>query len=160
MTEQELEVKKPEKKDKKKKGLIERLFNKNRLKKPSMVAVIYLRDNGIAEAMEIETKRGFFNIGERTYHEDRDCIYTISKERLPLAIIREKDLIPLGTRRWEDQDLISKLSELQDHVLRGIRHAELVKMGGGEGLKLNKKAIVGAIIGVIILIAILMNFGA
>ncbi len=145
-----------EKKDKIKLNIWQKLFKKDIVKK-GKTAVLYLRNNGIAEPMEVESKKGFFNIKGKTYHEDRDCTYTITKDRIPLAIIPEWSMIPYGLKKWHDKSLIEKFSELEDHLLRGIRHAELVKMGDKENIKLNTKAMV--VIGIIVIIGIAFLVG-
>jgi len=146
---------------KKKKGklnVFQKKFKPGRFKgKAKKVAVIYLRNDGNAEAMELATKKGFFNIDGRTYHIRRDCVYTMTKDRIPLAIIPEWSLVPIGTYEFEHQPMQIKFAEFQDHTLQAIRHAELVR-GGGSGIgKLDKKVV---IIGLICLIAgaILMNY--
>ncbi len=143
----DLEIDKSESKKKKKskEGIWIKPFSKKKMKKPTAVAVIYLRDNGKADLMELETKHGFFSINKKTYHQDRDCIFRL-KEGYPLAIIPEWSLIPYGTKRWHDKSMLEKFAELQDHALRGIRHAELVKMGERDTPKISGKAIVGFII--------------
>lgn len=158
-TEKTEKDKKKKKKEKKKKSLWESLFKKSKLKKPNTVAVIFLRNNGIAEPMEITTRNGFFNIYGKTYHENRDCVYSLTKDRIPFVIIPEWSLIPLGTKRWENKSMLEKFAELQDHALKGIRHAELVKMGeAGEKGKLSAKAIIGFIILALIGYAIFTQF--
>ncbi len=151
---------KPKKKEKDK-GFFSFLSSK-KLKKPNMVAVIYLRNNGMAEPIEIESSRGFFHIAGKTYHENRDCIYTVigkDKARIPLAIIPESNLLPLGTNRWEDKDMQEKFAELQDHTLRGIRHAELVKMGDkGDKKPMTSKQIILLAIAALIVGAIVVNY--
>lgn len=160
----ELEEKTEEKEEKEKKkgrkklSFWERMFNAKKLKKPNRVAVLFLRNNGRAEPMHLEVKQGFFNIAGRTYHENSDCIYTMTKERIPLAIIPEWSLLPLGTKRWEDQTMQEKFAELQDHTLRGIRHAELVRAGDREGKKLNAKTIIGLVILLIVLFVVLRGY--
>lgn len=145
-------------KDKKKKPTLwDKIFNKNKLKKPNMVAVLFLRNNSNAETMEVESKKGFLSIHGRTYHEDSDCIYRL-QGKYPLAVIPEWSLIPFGTKKWHDRDMIEKFSELQDHVLRGIRHAELVKMGESEGKKLTAKQMIGIGLALLIGIIVLVNY--
>lgn len=136
------------------KSLFERLFKKSQLKKPNKVAVIYLRNNGSAEPMEVESRKGFFSIENKTFHERRDCVYTLSKERLPLAIIKEWDIFPIGTKRWDDEPMREKFAELQDHTLRGIRHAELVKMGDTDKKQINMKQAILIIIAIVVVVAI------
>ncbi len=144
------------KKKGKKKSLFQRLFNKSRLEKTKKVAVIYLRENGIAEPLEVESKKGFFQVGGRTYHERRDCTFTV--ERIPMAIIPEWNLTPLGTKQWDEKTLQNKFSSLQEHAIRGIRNAELVKSGERDKAKINTKAVVGIIIVAIIAIAIFTGY--
>ena len=150
----------PNKEDKKKKNSKwwSKTFNKDKLKKPNKVAAIYLRNNGNADLMELETRNGSFSIGAQTYNEDRDCVYTITKDRLPLLIVREWDIIPLGTKKWDDDPMREKFSELSQHVLKGIKNAEFVRSGGGFEGKLTPKQLIlwglAALVGVIII----MNF--
>lgn len=153
---------KEEKEDKKgkkeKPGLWQRLFNTKKIVKTKKVAIIFLRNNGIAEPMEVRSKNGFFNIYGKIYHEDRSCTYTIAKERIPFAIIPEWSMIPYGTKVWHEKPMIEKFSELEDHVIRGIRHAELVKMGGGGAdQKINLKTAI--LIGIFAIIALAVIFG-
>ncbi len=123
---------KKEKKDKKKDAKWwTKVFNKDKLKKSNRVGVIFLRNNGKADLMEVITRNGFFAIEGKTYHENRDCVYMLTKERIPLLIQREWDIIPLGTKKWDDEPMREKFAELEQHVLKGIRAAELVKSGGG-----------------------------
>lgn len=144
-------------KEKKKNSLWSRAFNLNKLKKPNKVAVIYLRNNGRAQTMELEPKEGFFTINGKTYHEDRDCIHALGKSRIPLAIIREWSLLPIGTKVWDDKKPLEKFTQLEEHVLKGIRHAELVRSNERDGPKLNAKAIVGFGILAVIIIAVVMG---
>jgi hypothetical protein len=151
-------IKQNKEEDKEKKGLWQRVFNTKNIIKKNKVAILYLRNNGIAQPMELQSKKGFFNIEGKIYHEDRDCIYTISKERIPLAIIPEWSMIPYGTKIWHDKTMIEKFSELEDHTLKGIRHAELVKMGGDTGSnKINTKSAI--LIGIFIIIALAVIMG-
>ncbi len=137
-----------------------KVFNKDKLKKSNKAAVIYLRNNGNADLMEVETRNGFFTIEGKPYHEDRDCIYTITKDRIPLMIQREWDLIPIGTKKWDDDSMREKFAELEQHVLKGIRAAELVKSGGqGFEGKLTPKQIIlwglAALVGVVIVVNVI-----
>ncbi len=134
-------------------------FIKDRLKKPNKVAVLFLRNNNNAELIEAEPKDGFFYINNEAYHEDRDCVYTVSKDRIPLVIISEWDIIPLGTKSWYDQPLRKKFSELERHVLKGIRNAELVKTLGGRGdHKLTTKQIIVYGLAALVAIAVFLNY--
>lgn len=150
---------KKEEKKKTKKGIWEKVWNKNKLKKPSKVAVLYLRESGLAETMELEAKRGFFNINDRTYHERRDCVYLLGKEKIPLCIIPEWNVTPIGKKAWEDKPMQEKFSVLQDHVMKGIRHAERVRMGEkGNDFKFNAKSAIGIAIAVVIVIAVVVGY--
>lgn len=143
-----------------KKNIWDRVFNKRKIRKPNQVAVLLLKDNNSAQPMVVETRKGFFNIQGKVYHEDNDCIYQIKAgiDRIPLAIIPDWSLIPYGTKRWHDKPLLQKFAELQDHTMRGIRHAELVKMGETEKKKINPKVAIGLIIVAIVAFAILRNY--
>lgn len=141
-----------------KKSIFGNMFNRKRLKKhPKMVAVMYLRNNGKAQPMEVESKKGFFSIEKRIYNEDTDCIYRLP-DGTPLAIIPEWSLIPYGTKQWHDKPMLEKFAELQDHTLRGIRHAELVRMGDDGGKKISPKVVIGLIILLIIGAAIFSQY--
>ena len=148
-------VPEPEKKKGDGKSWHQNLFKKEKFKKPSKVAIIFLRKNGTAEPIEKETKNGFFEIGGETYHERRDCTYFIGKDRIPLAVIPEGGFIPLGTSKWYEKDMLSKFHEAQDHLLRGIRHAELVRVGG-MGVSPNVKKMIG--LGLLVLVALVVLF--
>ncbi|HEC39518.1 hypothetical protein LCGC14_0538290 [marine sediment metagenome] len=150
------EINKKQTKKKKENNLWSKTFNKDKLKKPNKAGVVYLRNNGNADLMQVNTVNGFFSIESKIYHEDRDCVYTITKDRTPLLIVREWDLIPLGTKKWEDEPMRKKFAELEQHVLKGIRQAELVKSGGaGIDSKLTPKQLIlwglAALVGVIVL---------
>lgn len=153
-----LEIKKGKKDKKKDAKWWSKVFNKDKLKKPDRVGVIYLRNNGKADLMEVQTKNGFFNVDGKPYHEDRDCVYILTKERIPLLVVREWDMIPLGTKKWDDETMREKFSELEQHVLKGIRAAELVKSGGGLDGKFTTKQII--LWGLVLLVGavILMNY--
>ena len=153
---QKLETEKDSKK--KKPGFWDRIFNKNKLKNQKKVAVLYLRENGNAEPMHLETKNGFFHIEGRTYHERRDCLYALGKDRTPLALIPEWSVLPIGRKQWEDRPMQEKFSTLQDHVMKGIRHAERVRMGDREGKQLNGKTIVVLLIIAVVVGAIFMGY--
>ncbi len=144
----------PKKKDKKKEWWSKH-FNKDKFKKPNRVGVIYLRNNGNVDLTEVETRNGQFTVNGKGYHEDRHCVYTLTKDRIPLMIVREWDMIALGTKKWDDEPMLEKFAELEQHVLKGIRQAELVKMGGGIESKLTPKQMIlwglAALVGVILL---------
>lgn len=153
--------KKEEKKEKEKpkKGFWDKAWSKSKLEKKSTVAVLYLRENGTAEPMEIRSERGFFNINGKTYHERRDCIYTINKERYPLAIIPEFSITPFGRKEWYDKKPQEIISILQDHCMKGIRHAERVRSGESDiGNKISIKTAIIIGIVLIILVAIIMGY--
>lgn len=159
--EQNLEGKVKEKpKEKKSKTLFEKLFKKKKLDKPQMVAVVYLRNNRTAEPMEIESKNGMFMIGGKSYNVNQECIWvTSTKERYPLAVIREDSINPEASDEWNDRPIQQKFAEFQDHVIKAIRHAELVREGyKDQKMNLSTKQIIGYIIGGIILVAVVANY--
>jgi len=133
-------------------------FNPRKLQKPNTVAVLYLRNNGVAEPMEVEVKNGFIKIQGKTYHERADCKFSMGKERTPLAIIPEWSLIPVGTKEWEDKEMKEKFAELQDHTLKGIRNAELVRMGESDGKKMDTKTMILLGIAAIVAVVIGINY--
>ena len=142
-----------------KKGLWDKIWNRKKLDKHGKVAVLYLRENGTAEPMEITSERGFFNIHGKTYHERRDCIYTMDKERYPLAIIPEWSVTPIGTKTWYDRKPQEIISILQDHCMKGIRHAERVRSGENMyNSKVNLKNAIVLGIAIIIGVAVLMGY--
>ena len=151
-----IEYKKEEtkRKNEEKKGWFHKSFNKDKLKKPNKVSVIYLRNNGRAEPMIVEVEKGQFNINGKTYHERSDCTYSVTKDRIPLAIIPEWGITPIGNKEWYDIPMERKFGEYQDHVIRAIRHAELVKMGETRGISPDVKKLIGW--GILILIAVLV----
>lgn len=145
-------------KAKKPKAFWERFWRRNKIEREGYVAVILLKEDGNAETVEIKTKKGFFEINGKTYHERKDCTYTMGKERIPLAIIPEWSLIPYGTKPWHDREMLEKIAECQDHCLRGIRHAELVRMGDKETMKINARQVILMLIGVVIVGAVAVNY--
>lgn len=150
-------VPEPEKKKTEGKTWYQNLFRKEKFKKPNKVAVLFLRKNGNAEPMEKETKNGFFDIEGGTYHERRDCTYFVGKDRVPLAVIPEGGFVPFGTTKWYERTMLERFSECQDHLLKGIRHAELIR-SGGMGVSPNVKKIIGlGLLGLVALV-ILLNY--
>ena len=143
---------------KKEKNWWSKHFSKDKIKKANRVGVVYLRSNGNVNLLEVETINGSFSINGKPFHEDRDCVYTLTKDRIPLMIVREWDMIPLGTKKWVDDTMKEKFAELEQHVLKGIRAAELVKIGGGIESKLTTKQMI--LWGLVILVGgiILVNF--
>lgn len=146
-----------EKKTPKQKGFFDKFFNKERMQKGKKVGIVYLRDNGLADFKEVEARDEEFIVEGKPYHVERDCIYTTQKHRIPLAIIREWDLIPLGTKKWydtegKDEKMREKFAQLERHVLRGIKNFELWKVqdkSSAQNVNV-KKAILYAIIAFVI----------
>ena len=137
----------------------DKVWKNNKLEKANVVAVLFLRKRGVAEPMELIPEKGFFNIDGRAYHERRDCTYLFKKSKSPLVVIKEGQLLPTGTAEWQEKDIQEKCAECQDHVMKGIRHAERVRMGENMGgKKLDGKSIVGIGIAVIVILAFLMNY--
>ncbi len=137
---------------KNKPGVWDKMFNKKKLVKDQKVAVMYLTKNGQALPFELEPKNGFFTIKGKAYHEREDCSWVMGKQRIPLAIIREGEIIPMGKQQWLEKEINEKFLEVQTHAMKGIRHAELVKLSGDDRKPLNAKAI---ILGGIILLVVL-----
>ncbi|KKN14660.1 hypothetical protein LCGC14_0993910 [marine sediment metagenome] len=152
------EISKKESKKLKKKDWRNNLFNAKKFKRPNRVAVVYLRNNGIAEPMQVDTKDGFFSINGKTYHERKDCVYSFHKDRIPFAVIPEWSMTPIGTKRWEEQTMHEKFNELQDHLLRGIRHAELVRRTGVGMGGMDAKKMIGLGILVMVGMVVLFNY--
>lgn len=125
----------------------------NKVKKDNQVAVLFLRNNSRAEPYILTPKDGMFEIAARSYHERSDCKYSVrfGKDIVPLAVIREKDLKPIGNKDWDDLSIEAKLAELQYHVIKGIRTAEIVRVEGNDK-KMDMKTIV--IIGIIAVVAL------
>lgn len=163
--ENKLESPKIEEKKKPKVKIWEKWFKKKNLEKPQMVAVVYLRKNNTAETLEVDTKKGFFEIDGHVYHTERDCMYSIGKERLPFAVIKEEGLIPEPNKDFYEN--LKKLNgfermceTFQHHVIKAIRYAELVKMSGEENkMKLDPKIVIGGIAGLVVLYLLFKQFG-
>lgn len=148
-------------KEEKKKDAWSKSLKKRKLDKSNMVAVVFKRNNGNADLLHLPVKNGFFDVGGKVCHERRDCTHIIKlgKERYPLAIIQEWDIIPEGTKEWDEKEIREKAGICQDHIMKGIRHAERVRSGENmNDFKLNTKTmIVGAII-FIIIVAFLFSY--
>ncbi|KKN69587.1 hypothetical protein LCGC14_0438900 [marine sediment metagenome] len=143
----------------KKKSFWDKFWKMKKLEKKGMVAILFLRDNGNAERMELRPKQGMFNIYGTSYHERADCTYRVTKDRYPLVVIRESNLLPEGTKIWEEREMQEKTALCQDHVMKGIRHAERVRAGENMGgTKISGKTAVGIAIAIIIVLAFLMNY--
>ncbi len=146
-----------EEKKKEKTSFWDRVFNKKRLKRPDTVAVLFLRKNGVAEPMEVPIKHGFFSIYGKTYHEERDCIYRLGRDKYPLAMIPEWNVVPIGKKEWEDKPMQEKFHTLEDHVMKGIRHAEKARTGEVSDRKLDAKSII--VIGIVVIVALAFIMG-
>ncbi len=158
MTEDKEVEKKTVEKKKKDKKWFERFFNKDKLQKSNKVAVVYLLDNHLADFMELDTIDGKFKINNQEYHVDKDCMFTTRKDRIPLVIIREWDIVPLGTKKWEDETMRIKFSELEKHVLRGIKNAELYKVGDNNPMKITGKQMILWGLAALIVGAVVINY--
>lgn len=138
---------------KQKPGVWDKTFNKKKLAKAQKVAVLYLTKNGQAIPFELDPKNGFFTIRGKAYHEREDCSWVLGKQRVPLAIIREGEIIPMGKEEWQEREIKEKFLEVQTHAMKGIRHAELVKLSGEtNGPKLNAKTII--VIGIVVIVGL------
>lgn len=157
-----IEPKKPEKKEvkPKEKKWYEKFFNKEKFKKSKKVGIIFCRDSGIAEFIEQEEKDGMFSIDDKIYHTDLDCIYRTKEDKIPLAIIREKDMTPLRFTRSEEETIEERVSTLQNLLIKGIRHAELVRQGGTDfnSKQITMKQVILYCVVALVAGAVLMNF--
>ena len=152
------EVKSKEKKVKVEKKWFERLFNINKLQKTNKVAVVYLLNNNLVEFYELDTQDGKFSVNGNHYHVDKDCIYTTKKDRIPFMVVREWDIIPLGTKKWDDETMRIKFSELEKHVLRGIKNAELYKVGDNAPFKMTGKQMILWGLAALVIGAVVINY--
>ena len=146
--------------EKDKKGnVFSKMFDPKKLKKANMVAVLYLRNSGIAQPLYVESNKGMFVIDDRTYHEREDCKYLLGKDRIPLAVIPEAGLIPVGNKEYFAKKIEARCAEHQDMAIKAIRHAEIVRMAGEENKgKINAKLVIALTIGAIIVFALLKNY--
>ncbi len=143
-----------EKKSKNKPGIWDKIFKKKKLEKQEKTAVLFLRNNGRAEAFALSPKNGFYTIYGKAYHEREDCTWQFAKQRIPLVIIPENDIIPIGNVNWVEKKIKEKFLEIQTHAMKGIRHAELVKLSGENNKPFNVKAAVLICIAIIIGLAV------
>jgi hypothetical protein len=135
-------------------------IKEKKMRKPDVVAILFLRNNGMAEIIYREPREGMFEINGKSYHERMDCRYflTMGKDRYPLAVIPEWSLIPLGTEEFRKMPEERKFAELQDHVIKGIRNAEIVRQEGDQRKPLNAKTIVVLVIIGVIGLALLRSY--
>lgn len=154
------EEKKPklEKKVKEEKKWFEKFFNKDRLQKSNKVAVVYLLNNHLADFMELDTVDDKFKVAGKEYHVDKDCIFTTRKDRIPLVVIKEWDIIPEGTKDWDDKTMRNRFAELEKHVLRGIKNAELYKVGDNNPMKMTGKQMILWGLAALVLGAVVINY--
>lgn len=152
-------------KKKEKNSFINRMFNKKKLQKPQIVAVLYVRKNGTAQPFETEAKKGFFSIDDRTYHIDKDCRFNliIGKERIPFFMQFEDGLTPMPNSEYYENvktldEFKDKVAEAQNMAIRAIRHAELVRAEGADKPKINPKVAIGIAIVIIIGLAIFRSY--
>ena len=137
----------------------EGFLGKKKLQKTSFVAILYLKDIH-AEPLIQKTTNGFFTIDGKTYHERQDCTYTIKigKDRFPLAIIKDNQIVPFGTKDWDELEIKEKYLACQEHAMSGIRHAERVRMGQSEDKPINVKMIILVVLGLVIAGAVMYGY--
>ncbi len=150
---------KPEKKDK---TFWEKFFNNKKVDKPNTVAILLLRINGEATPLYREyDEEGMFRIDDikknpfaKTYHIRHDCIHRIKikKDTIPLCILPEWSLVPLGNRIYWEMGIERRAMEAQEEFLKAIRAEEVVKQD--ESLK-KKSAISGKTIWIFIAIVVI-----
>jgi len=93
----------------------------------AQVAVLYLRESGIAELKYVKPENGMFIVGGRYYHINDSCIYNVGKKRIPLAVIPEWSFVPLSKKEYETV-LGSKYQDAQLLIIKSLENAEIVKI--------------------------------
>jgi hypothetical protein len=143
-----------------KRNIWQKIFKRDKLKKPNMVSAIYLRQNGNAEPMYLSIdEKGMFNVNNKQYHALSDCRFNLinGKDRIPFVMIREEGLIPEPNNEYYAKDIEERCAQHQDLAIKAIRHAEIVRMAGDEK-KMNTKLVIGLVILGIVGLALLKNY--
>lgn len=141
-----------EKDERKNLSFWQRIFKKDKVKKPNMVVVQLLKNNGTSEVIYMETKDDMFTIGDCVYHTRKDCAFTlfVGNDRIPLCILPEWSMIPIGTRAFYELTPERRIAEYQNLALKAIRMAETVKaeepVKKGGGINMRTILIIGGII--------------
>jgi len=115
------------------------------------VAILFLRESGIAELKYVRPENDMFIINGNYYHTKGTCIYNIGKKRIPLAVIPEWSFVPLSRKNYEEK-LGSKYQEAQRLIIKSMENAEIVKINQEDPNK-KKKADTKTIV-ILVIIAI------
>lgn len=115
------------------------------------VAVLYLRESGIAELKYVKPNNGMFIVDGRYYHIVESCSYSIGKKRIPLAIIPEWSFIPVSKKEYEII-LGAKYQDAQMLIIKSLENAEIVKIQqeGDHKKPADSKLIIGILIAAVI----------
>lgn len=93
----------------------------------AQVAVLYLRESGIADLKYVRPQNGMFIVDGRYYHTTGSCIFNLGKKRIPLAVIPEWSFVPLSRKEYE-KVMGSKYQEAQLLIIKSLENAEIVKI--------------------------------
>jgi len=124
------------------------------------VAVMYLRNSGIAELRYVKPENDFFVVDGHYYHIDESCYYSIGKKRIPMAIIPEWSFTPLSRKAYGEV-LQADSQHAQKLIIKALENAEIVKINRDDGKekgKLNPKTAIIIVILIIVAIAVLPKF--
>lgn len=122
---------------KEEKGFWEKFFDKKKLNKQNMVAILLLGTDakGIPLYREYD-QDGMFTVEDikknplaKKYHVREDCIFTIEvkKKSIPLCILPVWSMVPLGTKIYWEMSQERRGLELQEGIIKAIRAEEIVK---------------------------------
>jgi len=129
-----------------------KIFNKNKIKKSGMVAVLLLHATRDAESTYVEVdQHGMFKVQNQDYHVNQHCLYflRIKKDYIPLCILPTWSMIPIGTKAWFELSQERKGHELEGMIIAAIRKEEVLKEEEPK-----KKALSGKMIWIIIALII------
>jgi len=93
----------------------------------AQVAVLYMRESGIADLKYVKPENGMFIVEGRYYHIRDSCMYSIGKKRIPLAVIPEWSFVPLSKKGYKEH-LGSENQEAQMLIIKSLENAEVVKI--------------------------------
>lgn len=119
------------------------------------VAVLYLRESGIAELKYVKPDNGMFIIYGRYYHINASCFYNLGTKRIPLAVIPEWAFVPISKKGYETE-LGSHYQDAQMLIIKSLENAEIVKIN--QDINPKRKADSKLIIGIIIVAVIGLFF--
>jgi len=129
-------------KEKKLRIKVPAVFRSAAKKDPRVSVCLWLSHNKLAEFKKIVFKDGLLYVGENSYFYDERAIYSLKQgfKRLPLVVVKEDRLIPVGGVVEEYKSRVLLGGEDEDHtlekdlhnhgqqtIIRGIEQAELDK---------------------------------